>query len=125
MPLLEKAFAKMDQNYDRIIGGFGIEGLRTLTGKPTVWIKHDSSKRAQVEPIHRFFAKKNFPMTAACCRNGGTGGLVSGHAYTLLDVVDLVNGSGTVIHTLAKMRNPWGSESYHGKWSDNDSSWTS
>jgi len=35
MPLLEKAYAKLDQNYQRIVGGFGIEGLRTLTGAPT------------------------------------------------------------------------------------------
>ena len=37
MPLLEKAFAKLDQNYDRIIGGNGREGLRTLTGMPTLY----------------------------------------------------------------------------------------
>jgi hypothetical protein len=38
MPLLEKAYAKLDQNYDRIIGGIGLEGLRTLTGMPGVII---------------------------------------------------------------------------------------
>lgn len=36
MPLLEKAFAKLDQNYDRIVGGWGKEGLRTLTGMPVM-----------------------------------------------------------------------------------------
>lgn len=25
---------------------------------------------------------------------------------------------------LAKMRNPWGSEGYKGKWSDKDPNWT-
>jgi hypothetical protein len=38
MPLIEKAYAKLDQNYDRIIGGLGAEGLRTLTGMPTIWL---------------------------------------------------------------------------------------
>lgn len=50
--------------------------------------------------------------------------MITGHAYTLLDVVDLYS-RGQVKHTLAKLRNPWGAESYHGKWSDKDfDSWT-
>lgn len=35
MPLLEKAYAKLDQNYDRLAGGNGNEGMRTITGMPT------------------------------------------------------------------------------------------
>ena len=35
MPLMEKAYAKLDVNYDNIVGGWGQEGLRTLTGMPT------------------------------------------------------------------------------------------
>tara|TARA_B110000977_G_C11022373_1_gene471836 strand:- start:888 stop:1112 length:225 start_codon:yes stop_codon:yes gene_type:complete len=40
MPLMEKAYAKLDQNYERIIAGMGYEGLRTLTGMPTVYLSH-------------------------------------------------------------------------------------
>jgi hypothetical protein len=40
MPLLEKAYAKLHLNYDRIVGGSGAEGLRTLTGMPVVDINH-------------------------------------------------------------------------------------
>jgi len=38
MPLLEKAYAKLDQNYERIISGNGLEALRTLTGMPTTYV---------------------------------------------------------------------------------------
>lgn len=46
MPLLEKAFAKLDQNYDRIIAGWGQEALRTLTGMPVVNIALDPEKQS-------------------------------------------------------------------------------
>jgi len=65
-------------------------------------------------------------MTAGCCRRvrGGIHGLISGHAYTLLDVKDLKDTSGNVKHTLAKVRNPWAKEMYKGPWKDDDSRWT-
>lgn len=40
IPLFEKAYAKLDQNYDRIVGGSGGEGLKTLTGLPVVSYFH-------------------------------------------------------------------------------------
>jgi len=44
---------------------------------------------------------------------------VSGHAYTVLGHVVLSNGT-----KLVKMRNPWGSEKFHGRWSDDSNLWT-
>ena len=125
MPLLEKAFAKLDQNYDRIIGGNGAEGLRTLTGKPTFSLRHAGKPKWVLKKAHKFWAENNFPATASCCNRvaGGIDGLVSGHAYTFLDVKDLVKPNGGKI-TLAKVRNPWGKEKYKGPWNDNDSRWT-
>lgn len=69
--------------------------------------------------MHKYFARKNYPMTTNCCRNGGIHGLIAGHAYTLLDVVQLQGGP-----LLAKIRNPWNKESYNGPWRDDDSRWT-
>lgn len=126
MPLLEKAYAKLHQNYDRIIGGNGDEALRALTGMPTVNLRQDLSKKATMLPNHKYFASKNFPMTTGCCRqvSGGIDGLISGHAYSLLDIAELKNTAGQVVHTLAKVRNPWASEHYTGKWRDDDPGWT-
>lgn len=63
-------------------------------------------------------------MTAGCCYGGGTDGLISGHAYSLLDTYELTDAAGNVEHRLVKMRNPWAEESYHGAFSDEDPNWT-
>lgn len=46
-------------------------------------------------------------------------GLVKGHAYTVLGVHKL-SRDGT---RLVKIRNPWGSEVFHGAWSDDSPNW--
>ena len=120
MPTLEKAFAKLDQNYQRIIGGMGAEGLRTLTGAPTTTIRNNGgANQAQTWAVLSELARRNYPMVAGCCNAGQLDGLISGHAYSLLDLHTLSNGV-----KLAQVRNPWGSESYHGAWSDKSSLWT-
>jgi len=43
---MEKAYAKLDQNYERIIAGMGYEGLRTLTGMPTVYLSNNYGTNA-------------------------------------------------------------------------------
>lgn len=66
----------------------------------------------------KYYASKNYPMTTPCCKGisdeagegEGPHGLVSGHEYSLLDVVDLKDSSGQKVETLAKIRNPWAME---------------
>lgn len=91
---------------------------------PSTVIFNGKENYQQNLPIHKYFAEKNYPMTTGCCANGGGLGLVSGHAYTLLDVKDLHNSAGQVQHTLAKLRNPWNEEQYNGPWKDDDPNWT-
>ena len=76
--------------------------------------------------IHKHWASRNYPSVASCCNEmpGGIDGLVSGHAYSLLDVAELKDASGNVAHKIAKMRNPWSSEGYNGAFSDESSVWT-
>ena len=52
MPLLEKAYAKFNQNYDRIAWGWGSEGLRTLSGMPTATLYHDGESMSTMYSIH-------------------------------------------------------------------------
>ena len=46
-------------------------------------------------------------------------GLPYSHAYTILKTVQLSDGT-----KLVRIRNPWGSETYHGDWSDDSDKWT-
>ncbi len=84
----------------------GYEGLRTLTGMPTVYLNHgkgtNATANAERYDLLKTLSEKNIPMTTPCCHNGGANGLVSGHAYTALDFVQLSTGE-----KLAKVRNPW------------------
>lgn len=56
MPLLEKSYAKLDQNYDRIIAGNGMEGLRTLTGMPVIDIRNKGKEYQTLKEIHMHWA---------------------------------------------------------------------
>ena len=46
-------------------------------------------------------------------------GLVSGHAYSVFSTHTLSNGV-----RLLKLRNPWGVDSFKGRWSDKSDLWT-
>lgn len=125
MPLLEKAYAKFHGNYDRIGWGSGFESLRQLSNKPVFLYQHKNyaGKYGEIYSLLSDLAKEDFPMVVSCCTTKSKSdpapdGLVNNHAYTLLDVVEVY---GT---KLAKLRNPWSTEGYHGAWSDKDERWT-
>lgn len=120
MPLMEKAYAKLDVNYERLSGGMPYEALRTMTNMPTTYVSnHRGGKAAESWTAIHHLAGRNFPMTSPCCNNRVSNGLVTGHAYTLLDSHKLSNGQ-----RLVKMRNPWAFQEYKGDWSDSSSKWT-
>lgn len=48
-------------------------------------------------------------------------GIVQGHAYTLLQVIELMFNNR--IERLVQLRNPWGKGESVGKWSDSDPNW--
>ena len=93
---------------------------------PTFSVKNSGFPAEQLLLLHRFWHRNNFPATAACCNqvSGGIDGLITGHAYTFLDIQDLSDDSGNVVHTIAKVRNPWGKEKYTGDFRDDDDVWT-
>ncbi len=53
-------------------------------------------------------------------------GLAPGHAHTVVGTYQIKNALGVVTNRLYRIRNPWGSDSYTGPWSDTDTTkWTS
>jgi len=120
MPLLEKAYSKFNQNYQRIIGGVSVETLHSLTGMPSTMMYTKKMKEDEAYKLVTGLAKMNYPMTTSCCNSGGNyKGLVHIHAYTLLDIKELSNGV-----KLAKIRNPWSGGEWTGDWSDKSTKWT-
>lgn len=52
-------------------------------------------------------------------------GLVGGHAYSLISANVITAANGATIARLYRLRNPWSTDVYTGKWSDLDTvNWT-
>jgi len=81
-----------------------------MTGMPVFSLSHRGLDPADLLAVHKFWHSNNFPATASCCNrvSGGIDGLITGHAYTFLDVQELKDSDGNIAHTIAKVRNPWG-----------------
>ena len=124
--LLEKAWAKLNGCYAKVIGGEANEMFDVLTNTYSEKIK---IKRGQEDTLWNKFhegEKKGYIMTAGT--SGDTynlnleeNGLVPGHAYTVLKVQEFNTSYGKV--RLVNMRNPWGNGEWSGDWSDSSSKW--
>lgn len=124
MPIVEKAYAKVNVNYAQLNGGTQTESFAGLSGMPTQSFStsRDLTTNDKVWDAVSNADMKNWVMSSSCMKSQDN--MVPGHAYTVLGAVELKQGERTV-HKLIKMRNPWGSERYTGPWSDKSSLWNS
>lgn len=126
--LVEKAFAKVCGSYDRIEAGHSDDALTILTGWPC--------ERTSFERKHFdrdiFWATLSTSSDAHFLMTCSTGedrtacesvGLVPNHAYSLLDVFEVADKTGTLIRLL-KVRNPHAKSKWRGDWSDTSALWT-
>lgn len=125
--LLEKAWAKLYTSYQRIQAGYPEETLHDLTGAPIrqIALKNASfNKEAEWQYLVEASVKQ-YSMVASSNpgsdTNKSVSGVVQGHAYTVLNAVNL-NVQGNIVR-LIQLRNPWGKGEFTGKWSDSDQNW--
>ena len=140
--LLEKAFAKSFGSYHSLRFGYCYEAMIDLTGAPFRTIRFlESDVQTQFESGllwsyvldsdragylisaatsgEDMWSEADEPGRAGSRAIAGPVGLVAGHAYTVLTVVETRAG-----HKLVKFRNPWGRCEWQGRWSDNSDLWT-
>ena len=118
VPLLEKAYAKVNRNYEGINFGFMSEAMRTMTGAPSIQYKIGRSS-SKLWSTMLDAQKNDYAMTGAIMSNNRYG-LMPRHAYTIIGVHQLRSGQ-----KLVHIRNPYGREKYRGPWSDGSREWNS
>jgi calpain-15 len=133
--LLEKAYAKLHKCYSALRLGWAYEAMMDMTGAPTESYRFDDiDVKAQIDSGDMWkklvkFDQNNYLMTLSTPgedqltesndRPETEGGLVSGHAYTLLSAQETNTGI-----KLVQVRNPWGCFEWQGAWGDTSPEWT-
>lgn len=131
VPILEKALAKAHGSYESLHGGQTGEAIEDLTGGVTTEIYTTNilnKDKFWYEELCKI--GKDFVFSAAVAayrewrapgntsvRNERRQGIVSQHAYAILDTYE---GHG---QRLVKIRNPWGQSEWTGPWSDGSKEW--
>ena len=126
--LIEKAIAKVYGNYERIIRGEIGQTLRMLTGCPYGYLAHNKNLTEDIWRALINGVKEKYILGAT---QGGVGvnpktyekiGRNTRFTYAILNASEVHVRRAN--HRILKIRNPWESFSWKGKWSDSSSSWT-
>ncbi|CAE6386290.1 unnamed protein product [Rhizoctonia solani] len=120
LPLLEKAYAKLNGDYEALSGGFDSEAIEAMTGgiSNMIHVKDILDvDRFWDEPLLNVQKDRLFGCSISDSR-GIVNGLFTGHAYSVQEALE-VNGRRFV-----RLRNPWGESEWKGAWSDGSKEWT-
>uniref|UniRef100_A0A7S0ANK7 Calpain catalytic domain-containing protein n=1 Tax=Pyrodinium bahamense TaxID=73915 RepID=A0A7S0ANK7_9DINO len=127
-PILEKAYCKLHTCYEMCDGGFAAEAVFNFYGgvsgnlaiteahqkDPLSYFKSLLQARSRGYLLCCFFAPKQEAKKGSgkCGEATFQSGLVGGHCYSVLKVVEALG------NYLVVCRNPWGVGEWQGKWSD-------
>ena len=125
--LLEKAWAKINGNYARIIGGDPHEIYELLTNAYCEKILFSNENEDEIWKKYHNAQEKGFLMTAGTNidteeLNMESLGLIPGHAYSVIKVEEINTKDGK--EKLVNLRNPWGHGEWNGDWCDSSPKWT-
>jgi calpain-15 len=140
--LLEKAWAKVNGNYENTITGLPSEALKALTGAPVEFYSHDFYTDSEMWEILKEANNQKYIISASSAtanpavnndenhtpenlsknlsstiKDLKTVGLISDHAYSVISVHEIDNKMHQKLQLL-KLRNPWGHQEWTGDWSD-------
>ena len=123
--MLEKAWAKANGGYDKIVFGLSSEVLRAITGAPTFTYDHEM---VEMEELWKTIKEGvRFGYTMLCSLdpekyNYDESDNVSNFSYNVLGTFKVNTSKGNV--KLVKFRNTWGNFEWEGDWSENSRLWT-
>lgn len=137
VPLIEKAYAKLHCCFESLVSGFIDDGLTDMTGFVAEKLNlHDKdgvfpNKKLGTEDSFWDYlkARREESSMLGCSRadetvegqviiDGEPTGILSRHAYGLLDVFEIVGENDGITYRLLRIRNPWGKTEWVGDWSD-------
>lgn len=122
--VLEKAYAKLNGTYFDLISGSPTDAFSDLTGAPCEDYDLEDPRVMKLVKNGKLWDRlKNWDTWSSVMAAGITGqaktkGLVSGHAYALVQAKEALGIK------LVQLRNPWGNFEWGGDWSDNSPLWT-
>ncbi|XP_078236225.1 calpain-12 [Pogona vitticeps] len=127
MPLLEKAYAKLNGSYEAMNGGYMNEAFVDFTGGIGETIPLKTPNLKLFKTIEAVLNKSSLmgayiSVTTSNDREAQTSqGLVKGHAYSITGIHKLYFDDRQV--RLLRLRNPWGHREWNGRWIDNSPLW--
>ncbi|EAY23134.1 Clan CA, family C2, calpain-like cysteine peptidase [Trichomonas vaginalis G3] len=124
--MVEKTFCKLVGSLSESEGGAPSNALyRLVGGYPmvielnTLDVREKFKSGALFDQINEIFMNGGYLVSGSMEGNNSSvkHGIVQGHAYNILDVVDYRGIK------LLKLRNPWGKTEWNGDWSDDSDLW--
>ena len=129
--LLEKVWAKCNLSYEDIAAGNSAEAFEFLCPAPFDTFYHNADTKTLFDVIDKA-KKKGYIIVSDITETEDTEldelskmGLITNHAYSVIDTAMLTDRSTGHVVRLLKIRNPWGTNEWLGDWSDGSKKWTS